>query len=242
MAAMRQFGRSRLGVAALALTAAALCAIGVAAAASGSAKPPRPARILVVDFATTPAKVKLQRGVGSRLMKVFGGSAAAKKEQSKDAADVVDAIGDTLVKEIEALGIPAERVAPGAVPASASQPIAIINGRVLQIDEGNRTTRTVIGFGAGASRVKADAELSYQVPGSKPEVLISYADTGKSRRTPGLGVGKVAGAAETATAVSAGLHAYSEVHGATVGDDAKRLGEDLGRQLKQSFAALGWIR
>ena len=242
MISVHRLARSRLGVAALAVAAAALCAVGVATAASSGTHPPRPARVLVVDFSASPASVKVQRGLGSRLVNALSGPAAVKEKESKDATEVVNGIGDALVKEIEALGIPAERVVPGAVPVSTAQAVAIVNGRVLQIDEGNRTARTVIGFGAGASKVTADAELSYLAPGSKAKVLISYADTGKSKRTPGLAVGKAAGVAAAVTAATAGLHAYSEFHGATVGADAKRLGEDLGKQLKQSFAALGWTK
>jgi hypothetical protein len=242
MFSARRASRLRFGVAVAA--AAGTLAAGLAAAAPSQPPSPRPQRILVVDFAATSSNVRLERGLGSRLAKNLAGPAATKEKQAKAADDVVNAIGNTLVKEIRALGIPAERVPLGAVPPGSGA-VAIIDGRVLTIDQGNRTARTVVGFGAGASKVEADAELSYRGPDGKTRLLISYADTGKSRRTPGLavalGAGAAMGAVATVAIVGGGLHAYSEVRGATVGADGTRLAKKLAEQLAKSFAALGWI-
>lgn len=205
---------------------------------------PRPQVILVYDFATNPGDVQLDSGVGSRLTNLFAGQSGTNQKRAEAAADVVNAIGDTLVKQIQSLGLYAQRVPAGTSPPAYGT-MAIVEGQVLDIDEGNRTRRTIIGFGAGASKVQADAQLSYQVPGQEPQLLVGYDDSGKSRATPGMavtmGVGGLAGRAATSAVLGGGLHAYSETHGATVSADGTRMAKDLAKQLAMYFATLGWI-
>jgi hypothetical protein len=205
---------------------------------------PRPDLIVVRDFSTSADQVKLDSGLGSRLSTVLQSESAASQKRAATAAKVVNAVADTLVLQIRSLGLSAGRAGPDMAP-SPYQRVAIVDGQLLDIDEGNRTRRTVIGFGAGASRVEADAQLSYQAPGSSRQLLIGYDATGKSRSTPGMavtmGVGGMAGRAATSALTGGGLHAYSETHGSTVEADGTRMAKDLAKQLAKYFAVQGWI-
>jgi hypothetical protein len=205
---------------------------------------PRPDLIVVRDFAASPDQVKLDSGLGSRLTSALESESAADQKRAATAAKVVNAVADTLVQQIQSLGLSAGRAGPDMAP-SPYQKVAIIDGQFLKIDQGNRTRRTVIGFGAGASRVEADAQLSYQAPGIPPQLLIGYDASGKSRSTPGMavtmGVGGMAGRAATSALVGGGLHAYSEANGSTVEADGTRMAKDLAKQLAGYFAAQGWI-
>jgi hypothetical protein len=205
---------------------------------------PRPQVVLVYDFSNTPGDVQLDAGVGSRLTSLFASQSSMEQKRAEAAADVVNAIGDTLVKQIQSLGLYAQRVPAGTSPPTYAI-AAIVEGQVLDIDEGNRTRRTIIGFGAGASKVQADAQLSYQSQDGGSQLLIGYDDSGKSRATPGMavtmGVGGLAGRAATSAVLGGGLHAYSETHGATVSADGARMAKDLAKQLAKYFATLGWI-
>src|SRR5579871_743488 len=209
-----------------------------------TAQLPPPDLIVIRDFSTSPDQVKLEGGLGSRLTSVLGGQSAANQKRAATAAKVVNAVADTLVQQIRSLGLAAERAGPD-IALSPYQKIAVIDGQILDIDEGNRTRRNLIGFGAGASRVEADAELSYQAPGSPMQLLIGYDESGKSRSTPGMavtmGVGGLAGHAATSAVVGGGLHAYSETHGSTVEADGTRMAKTFAKQFAQYFATQGWI-
>jgi hypothetical protein len=205
---------------------------------------PPPDLIVVRDFSTSAGQVKLDSGLGSRLTKALESQSATDQKRAATAAKVVNAVADTLVQQIRSLGLSVGRAGPD-IALSPYQKIAIIDGEITNIDEGNRTRRTVIGFGAGASRVEADAQLSYQAPGSPPQLLIGYDESGKSRSTPGMavtmGVGGLAGHAATSAVLGGGLHAYSETNGSTVEADGTRMAKKIAKQLAQYFATQGWI-
>jgi len=225
--------------------AAALCQPGEAHCQAYPPAPlPRPDLIVVRDFSAAADKVKLDSGLGSRVTSALESQSAIDQKRAATAAKVVDAVADSLVQQIQSLGLSAGRAGPDLAP-SPYQKVAFIDGQFLDIDQGNRTRRTVIGFGAGASRVEANAQLSYQAPGSAPQLLIGYDDSTKSRSTPGMavtmGVGGVAGHAATSALLGGGLHAYSETHGSTVEADGARMAKDLAKQLAKYFAAQGWI-
>lgn len=222
--------------------------LGQAAPARCQAYPPaqlpRPDLIIVRDFSTSPDQVKLDSGLGSRVTSILESQSAADQKRATIAAKVVNAVADTLVQQIQSLGLSAGRAGPDMAP-SPYQKVAILDGQILKIDQGNRTRRTMIGFGVGASRVEADAQLTYQAPQSPPQLLIGYDASGKSRSTPGMavtmGVGGMAGHAATSALLGGGLHAYSETNGSTVEADGARMAKDLAKQLAEYFATQGWI-
>ena len=79
-----------------------------------------------------------------------------------------------------------------------------IEGQFLTIDEGNRTRRLVIGFGAGASHVRIAVQMLETIAGQHRLVEDFYTNASSSRK-PGFGptmagVGAVAGAASAVTA------------------------------------------
>jgi Domain of unknown function (DUF4410) len=67
-----------------------------------------------------------------------------------------------LVQEIRKLGLPVES-AEMAGPVTEGQ--LSIEGQFLTIDEGNRTRRLVIGFGAGASHVRIAVQMLETIAG-----------------------------------------------------------------------------
>src|SRR5690242_9706706 len=178
---------------------------------------PRPDRVLVYDFAVSPEQVSLNRGLFARL--------------------------GELVERIERLGLPAERAAAGQAAPTGS---LAITGQFLSIDEGNRMRRTMIGFGAGQSEVRALAQVALQTAHG-PLLAEEFETSGASARTPGvapmIGPGlAVRGAAGVASsvAVSGGTHALTE-HRTEVEADARRIADELAKQLGKFFVHHGWI-
>ena len=209
----------------------------------GGADPlPRPDRVLVYDFAVEPEQVSLNRGLFARLGRQVS-SASTTDDELKVAREVASGFSDELVARIQKLGMPAERATADQVAPPGT---LAITGEFLTIDEGNRMRRMIIGFGAGQSEVKALVQVALQTAHG-PLLAEELEASAESARTPGVGpmagAGVAArGAAEAAStvAVSGGVHALTERR-SEVEADARRIADELGKQLKKLFARHGWI-
>jgi Domain of unknown function (DUF4410) len=105
---------------------------------------PRPQRIVVYNFTSSTI---WSRGRITESMRETEGASLA-EQQTKLQQDIMRLMTAQLVQEIGKLGLPVES-AETAGPVTEGQ--LSIEGQFLTIDEGNRTRRLVIGFGAGAA-------------------------------------------------------------------------------------------
>ncbi|HYB42579.1 MAG TPA: DUF4410 domain-containing protein [Candidatus Methylomirabilis sp.] len=200
---------------------------------------PRPDLIIVHDFAVSPEQVALDQGVASRIGQMVKDTPEAEAQQ-KVGQDVARAVTEKLVAEILKLGIPAE---PAATAAPVAGPTLSVEGQFLSVDEGNRTRRMIIGFGAGASEVRTLVQI-YETTGEGRRMIEDFYTTVKSSRKPGFGpmagVGAMAGRAATSAGVSAGVGLATE-RSQTVEGDATHTAEEIAKVLSQYFAQQGWI-
>ena len=202
----------------------------------------RPQRILVYDFAVTAKQVQENQGFFQALANSADTSTQSERER-EIGRQVADRLAEDLVAGIRDLGLPAERVRRNSpVPENA----LLINGAFINIDEGNRLRRLVIGFGAGQSvvdtRVKA---LSYS-QGSYRNVLefSTHADSGTM---PGAAVTMGAGAAAQGGVTAGMAVANAGVSGvrtyrSTVEAAAGRTADQAVAYLSEFFFKQGWIR
>ena len=201
---------------------------------------PRPDRVLVYDFAVTPQDVDLDRGIGPKIMRGTG-SAAQTEEEIKVGKVVARVLSDSLVKELRGRGIDAH-LASNAAPAGETT--ASIRGRFLHIDQGDRTMRTVIGFGLGGSQVRTHIQV-YQGAGDSARLVAEGETVTKSSLKPGMGplvgVGAIAGTAGTAAAVSGGTTLVSETFLQTVEADARRTAKEIADRVSGYYKERGWI-
>ena len=205
-----------------------------------SGKLPRPDRILVYDFAVSPDEIKQDTGLSAEIVD-------AVKDTPKTAAElkightVANAFAKELVKEIQGFGLPAERAA--GAPSTAKGTL-LIEGQFVSIDQGNRTERVVIGFGAGRSDVKAHVQVYEITAEGQQEVEQMQADS-KSGRKPGMalmmGIGAVTGHLLTSAAVSGTVSATGEVSWEKVEADARRGAKKVAKELGQFFVKQEWI-
>jgi len=118
-----------------------------------------------------------------------------------------------------------------------------VEGQFLSIDRGNRLRRAVVGFGAGASEVKALVQIYETTPAGR-RLVQDFTTTGKSARRPGMGpagaAGAAAGRAATSVAVSGGVTAAT-AHSQGVEGDATHVADEIAKVLRQFFADQGWI-
>jgi hypothetical protein len=202
---------------------------------------PKPQLVIVDDFSTDAADVTLDSGIGARVKNAIMGAPA--NQETLTAQKATDAISLTLVKEIDKLGLPVIR-ADAASATSGNR--LIIGGKMNSIDEGNRTRRNFIGFGAGKSEVDATATVYYQAAGeTTPRPLQTFNGLAQSGRKPGaagmMSAGAAAGRLATTAVGSTGANVASETLSAGVDDDSERLAKELAAQLKKFFMDQGWI-
>src|SRR5262249_23760675 len=143
---------------------------------------------------------------------------------------------------IRDLGLPAQRASRG----SRLPPDAIaVTGMFLNVDEGNRLSRTVVGFGMGQSKVDAKVEL--YAPGSGgPAKLLEFTTHADSGSSPGAlvtgGAGAAASGGMTAGAAAANV-GVSSIKGyrSQVEQMTSRSADQAVAYLSQYFAKQGWI-
>ena len=203
----------------------------------------RPDRIVVQDFTVEPNAVTLDSGIGPRLARAVGGGNTA-SQQSETANKVVRKLSDTLVEQLNTTGI---ATSPGRTQSELAPGYTtlIVSGKVVSINEGNRTRRNVVGLGVGASKVTAEVDVYLQTPNAAPQLMQSFNADSESGKKPGLivaGAGAAAGNAATAAAVGVGSSVAGEKFGASPEDNAARMGKQIAETLKNTlFTDQGWI-
>jgi hypothetical protein len=236
-------GRCRArGLLVLALAAGVGCAsTDVQMSSQYSGALPRPQRILIFPFATSPEEVQLDwspTAVGA--WKLQGLSAGAEQQQVAHA--VAQALARHLVSKVQALGLPAE-VAMGDI-ATPVGPTLGITGQFLAIDEGNRAERMVIGLGAGRSNVTTAVQVSELFPEGR-RLVEQFDVDAKSGRKPGaaetMGMGAAAGTLAASAAVTAAGAVGTEAFGVDVEADAERTAVKIASVLQSLFQRQGWI-
>ena len=236
--------RIHLGVVALISGAFALLTLGcttVKTEGQYSGGPlPKPDRILVYPFAYSPSQVRLDRGLTPEIERSIQGSSRTAKEL-ETGARLAGLVADHLVKEIRAMGLPAQRAFGDAQPWANTYSV---EGQFLSIDEGNRTERAVIGLGAGRSDVQIAMQL-YQDSAGGQQVLETLDVSAKSGRKPGMAetlpAGGAIGSLAVAAVVSTATTVASEKFGANVDADGSRAAKAVAQKLREFFAKQGWV-
>jgi len=232
---------ARCGVA-LALAASVGCAsTDVSMSSQYYGALPRPQRILIFPFATSPEEVQLDWSptvVG--VWKLQGLSST--QEEQKVAHAVASSLAQRLVTKVQALGLPAE-LASGDVPMPTGTALAI-TGQFLSIDEGNRAERVVIGLGAGRSDVRTAVQVAELFPQGR-RLVDQFDVDAMSGRKPGaaetMGMGAAAGDLAVSAAVTAAGTVASEAFGTNVDADAERTAAKIASVLQALFQRQGWI-
>lgn len=194
----------------------------------------QPATIVVRDFAIDPGAVRVDTGVGGTIRRTLSDTDSADAREN-DIALVRAAIRGGLEQAIAKMGLPVH----AAVSPLPAGPYVEIRGTVLSIDEGNRTRRNIVGFGAGKSMVRAKAEVFYVAPNAPARLLESYDARVDSGHMPGLGIGAAAGSV-SAMAVGGGVKVATAGQ-SEVESEAKKLAERLSVNLGTLFADHHWI-
>ena len=229
-----------------------VCVIGLAACAKTVVQPvtetgelglPRPPQVLVYTFAVSPTEVIENQSIIHEFMESHSDSGMPPEQRlSEIGREAAEAMADELVRGISELGLPARRAyKETAVPVNA----LVVEGAFLDVDEGNRMRRVVIGFGSGSAQVDARV-LVYQASPDGRAKLLDFMTHGDSGKLPGAAVTMGAGAAAQG-AVTGGMAAANvvvsgvKVYRSETGQMTARSAEQAVAYLSQFFAKEGWI-
>lgn len=202
---------------------------------------PRPNRIVVFNFAVTPGEVTENQGFFQGVVNKFGSTSEFERAEGIG-QEAANSFAEELVKRINNLGLPVERGQRGMpLPANA----LLISGQFLDVNEGNRLARTVIGLGVGQSTLDTQVQV-YGPSSSGYRMILEFKTHADSGSMPGAAVTGPAGAAAAGgltAGVAAANMAVSGVKGyqSSVGPMASRSANQAADYLSQFFAQNGWI-
>jgi hypothetical protein len=201
---------------------------------------PTPNPVLIYNFAVSPEEVQQNSSIFARVERNMENTSQT-AEEIQLGREVADAMATELTQKIADLGLYPVRadeslqVPPGAI---------LITGYFVDIDEGNRLQRNLIGLGMGQSRLDSKVRVLAPSPSGYRELIAfdAHADSGDM---PGAAVSGPAGAAAGASAaavlatnaVAGGIKTYKSASA----EQAKKMAEKIAAQLAQYFAQQGWI-
>lgn len=237
--------RNRFACLALAVMLAGCASASVTPDTSGppltTASSVRPGRIVVDDFAFSASQVSENTAIGARILNSFSSTPAEQREDAigKEAAD---ALAAEIAKQLGDLGFTVVR---GNATTVSQEGDLLIDGEFLNVDEGNRLRRLVIGFGAGASKLDTQVNV-YRVTAGARNSLLQFTTHADSGRMPGAAVTMGAGAAAQGGA-TAGMAAANVAAGGAktytsqVAYLSDKTADQVVAYLSQYFAQQGWI-
>lgn len=142
----------------------------------------KPVAVYVTDFELWAGDITHQEGpVASRpgpVGQVGRRLSGASTDLDSRARELVNLMADSLVRDLSKAGLVARRLSPGSrIPAEGW----LVRGCFIQVEEGNRLQRSIIGFGHGETEVQVVANLDDLTEGTlKPLYqIITDATTGR---------------------------------------------------------------
>ncbi len=206
---------------------------------AGGEQIPRPGRIIVYDFASTP------QGVGAHSA-ISGRYELAQRPQSPQQIRLGQELGRrvaaALVKDILAMGLPAERANTGPPPNIGN---LVITGEFVTIEEGSRGKRMIIGFGSGAGKLRTVVE-KYQITAAGPRLLKSLGVSAAGGKGPGMAVpliivGGIFGRPVQAAVISGAINLLQQLAPEKIQGAANRTAKTISKELRTGFRRRGWI-
>lgn len=227
---------SRVIVATAALAALMGCASARVGSSELQADPntlARPSVLLVYDFAVTADDLTVD-ALGTEFA-----SGEASKNLDRD-HQVARDLSAQIVAQLQERGIHAEWASDTRQPPASA---IAFRGQFLNIDEGSRLKRMVIGFGAGNAELRVRVQVYQAGTFGLRRIVEAEANTTGSKM-PGMavpvGVGAAVGRAGTSAVVSGGMNIATEVRGRMSADIA-RLAGVIADRTEAFYRRQGWL-
>jgi Domain of unknown function (DUF4410) len=234
--------RTRHFLGGLLLAAVAALAAGCARArvqnvqADRTVAVPRPGRIVVFDFDTGPADVRVGTSPRRTARQAVG---LYVSDSDTLAQAVANALAHQMVEDLRGRGFTAERAA-NALPPQPND--LVIQGQFLRVNEGSQVGRFVIGLGVGATQLRTQVEIFHVTPGGWRPIK-QFDTVADGARFPGaaffVASGAAGGTVATSAIIASGGGVVREVF-ASIDADARRTSEQIARALSDLATAQRW--
>ena len=203
----------------------------------------RPPRIAVYDFAVDASEVTRNQDILQQ--QLDKGSDLPDRQRRIDLGhEVAKQLSEHTVKDLQKMGFVAVRLPRNdrEVPRNS----LIVHGRFIDVDEGNRLKRLVIGFGVGKSRLDTETEVFQILTAGDEHKVLEFKTHSESGKLPGAAITMGAGAAVTGGASVAGAAAASgmaagKAYTSQVDYLAQKTSDQITAYLSEYFAKEGWI-
>ena len=201
---------------------------------------PRPERIVVYDFAVTEDEVREGQGPVKKMLNETRSSSEEDRER-EIGRHVANVLAEELVQGLRDLGFTVEWK-PRGTPIGGHE--LLIDGEFLDVDEGNRLRRLVIGFGIGASRVDTEVDVYHGAGRRKLLDFRTHSDSGMmpgAAATMGAGAAVEGGVTVGMAAGAAAMGTVKEYH-SEIERMAAHSADQAVAYLSEFFAKQDWIR
>ncbi len=198
----------------------------------------RPDRIIVHDFAATPADIPAWAAAASQ---PAAPSTPQTAEEIETGRDLGAQVAKRLVEEIRDMGLPAARAEGQREPDVGD---IVIIGYFGSIDEGSAVKRIAIGFGSGGAKLTTEVEGYLMTDQGLRELGSREIDSG-GNKTPGVVVPlavTIATANPIGLIVGGAIKVGGEVTGSSkIEGSAKRTAKKIADELREGFERQGWL-
>lgn len=231
---MKRYAMSLLAALSILLVACATTEVAQQPAETWTEDLQRPARVVVGDFVGDRAELPADSAIAAYLEQRTTPPTQQEIEMGRRLGERVE---QQLVMELNNAGIQAQRAASAGEIRPGD---GVIRGEFIVIDEGSRTKRMLLGFGAGAGELKTLVETYQMTPtGLRPLGAAQVQTAGG--KLPGvlvpLGIG-----ASVAGVVAGGTSNVMQERGPeSINAAAQRTAKEIARQLADAYRKRGWL-
>ncbi len=198
----------------------------------------RPDRIIVHDFAGSPADIPAWAAEAGR---PAAPSTPQTAEEIEKGRDLGTQVAKRLVEEIRDMGLPAMHAEGQREPDVGD---IVIIGYFGSIDEGSALKRIAIGFGSGRAELTTEVEGYLMTDQGLRELGSREIDSGGGKM-PGVMVPlavTIATANPIGLIVSGAMKVVGEATGSsTIEGSAKRTAKKIADELREAFEKQGWL-
>ncbi len=198
----------------------------------------RPGRIIVHDFAATPADVPAGSAVAGQYAQP---TTPQTPEETELGRKLGAQVAQELVTEIQGMGLPAVRAQGQPAPSVGD---IVLMGYFESVDSGSAVKRMTLGFGQGAADLKTVVEGYLMTDKGLRRLGSGTVDSGTGK-APGVAVPLVMAAATgnpIGLIISSALKVEGQASGrTTIEGTAKRTAKEIADQLRGAFQKQGWI-
>ena len=193
----------------------------------------RPARIIVYDFAATPADIPASAAITGYYDEWETPQTLEEVELGRKLGSLAAA---QLTARIRDMGLTAQRAGDGPVPDIGN---AVIVGQFFSVDEGARGKRVVIGFGAGSGELNIGVNGYLVTDTGHRQLGLRQVGT-SGGKAPGVAV-PIAFSSPVMLAANSALTLKGEKGAETLEGAAERAADLVADELREVFRNNGWL-